>query len=160
MSRITGFLGLAVAAALAATLAACGGGGASETRPADLERAAAAAALFAAPVAQTLSLEMTDLKYSTTTLAAKPGEVVEVSLANKGSIEHDFTIAKLPGEKALKVDGKDSDVSNGKNEVHAHLKSGATGAVRMKASDAGSYQFFCTVPGHKEAGMRGTFTVQ
>ena len=103
---------------------------------------------------------MTDLTYSTTALTSKAGAVLEVALANKGSIEHDFTLAKLPGEKALRVGGKDTDVSAGKNEVHAHLNSGESGAVRLKVSEAGTYEFWCTIAGHKEAGMRGTLTVQ
>ena len=151
--------GIVVASALAVALAACGS---SEPKPttakADAAKAAAAA-LFSGPAAQVASLEMTDLKYSNTALTAKAGEVLEVSLANKGSIEHDFTLAEVPGEKALRVGGKDTDVSAGKNEVHAHLKSGESGVVRLKVSSAGAYEFFCTVAGHKEAGMKGTLTV-
>ncbi len=153
-------LGIVVASTLAVALAACGSG---EPKPTTAEAdatKAAAAALFSGPAAQTASLEMTDLKYSNTALAAKAGDVLEVSLANKGSIEHDFTLAKVPGEKALRVGGKDTDVSAGKNEVHAHLRSGESGVVRLKVSEAGTYEFWCTVAGHKEAGMKGTLTVQ
>ncbi len=159
MPRTTRFLMVAAVAGLAMVMAACGGGGATETKPEDGARAAAAA-LFTGPAGQSLGLEMTDLKFSTTALVAKSGELLEVALANNGSIEHDFSIAKLPGEKALRVGDKDTDVAKGKNEVHAHLRAGQTGAVRMRASSPGAYEFFCTVPGHKEAGMKGTFTVQ
>ena len=152
-------LGIVVASTLAVALAACGS---SEPKPTTAEAdatKAAAAALFSAPAGHTASLEMTDLKYSNTALATKAGDVLEVFLANKGSIEHDFTLAKVPGEKALRVGGKDTDVSAG-NEVHAHLKSGESGLVRLKVSEAGTYEFWCTVAGHKEAGMKGTLTVQ
>jgi len=135
----------------------------SEAKPTAAEAdaaKAAAAALFTGPAAQTTALEMTDLKYSNTALSSKAGEVLEVSLANKGSIEHDFTLAKVPGEKAFRVKDQDKALAAGKNEVHAHLKSGEAGLVRLKVSEAGTYEFWCTVAGHKEAGMKGTLTVQ
>lgn len=161
MPRTPRVMGVVAAAGLAATLAACGGGGeATAAKPEDTARAVAAAALFTGPAGQALTLDMADIKFSTAALAAKSGEVVEVALANKGSIEHDFSITKFPGEKALRVKGKDTDVAAGKHEVHAHLRSGETGVVRLKASSPGAYEFFCSVPGHKEAGMKGTFTVQ
>ena len=152
-------LSFVAAGTLAVVLAACS----SEAKPTAAEAdaaKAAAAALFTGPAAQTASIEMTDLKYSNTALTAKTGAVLEVSLANKGSIEHDFTLAKIPGDKAFRVAGKDQTVAAGKNEVHAHLNSGESGAVRLKVSEAGTYEFWCTIAGHKEAGMRGTLTVQ
>lgn len=161
MPRMTRVLSAAAIAGLAVVLAACGGSGeADEAKPEDAARALAAAALFTGPAGQSLVLEMADLKFSTKALSAKSGEVIEVALTNKGSIEHDFSIAKLPGEKALRVGGKDTDIAKNKHEVHAHLKSGEAGVVRLKASSPGAYEFFCSVPGHKEAGMKGTFTVQ
>ena len=161
MPRMTRLLGVTAITGLAAVLAACGGGGEAQgARPEDAARAAAATALFTGPAGQSLALEMADLKFSTTALSAKSGEVVDVNLANKGSIEHDFSMAKLPGEKALRVGGKDTDIAKSKHEVHAHLRSGEAGVVRLKASSPGAYEFFCSVPGHREAGMKGTFTVQ
>lgn len=152
MPRMTGVLGLATIATFAALMAACGGA-AEEVDP-------AAAALFKAPVDQSLAIEMADVKFSAGAISVKPGEVVEVALANKGSIEHDFSIATLPGEKALRVGGKDVAVGHGGNEIHAHLKAGAKGVLRLRASSLGTYEFFCTVPGHKGAGMKGTLAVQ
>lgn len=152
MPRMTGVLGLATVATLAALMAACGGA-TEEVDP-------AAAALFEARVDQSLAVEMADVKFSIGTISAKSGEVTEVTLANKGSIEHDFSIAILPGEKALRVGGKDVAVGHRGNEVHAHLKARERGVVRLKASSPGTYEFFCSVPGHKGAGMKGTLAVQ
>ena len=161
MPRITArALAVVVASTFALVLAACGG---SKAEPSSAEAdaaKAAAAALFAGPAAQTASIDMTDLKYSSTSVAAKTGAVLEVLLANKGSIAHDFTLARVPGDKAFRVAGKDQTVGAGKNEVHAHLNSGESGAVRLKVSEAGTYEFWCTIAGHKEAGMKGTLTVQ
>lgn len=155
MPRMPGVPGLATVVAFTALLAGCGGGATGGSPD-----AAQAAALFTAPADQSLAVEMADIKFSRQAISAKPGEVVEVALANKGSIEHDFSITTLPGEKALRVGGKDVAVADGKNAVHAHLRAGATGVLRLKASSSGMYEFFCTVPSHREAGMKGTLNVQ
>jgi uncharacterized cupredoxin-like copper-binding protein len=161
MPRITArALGIIVASTVAVSMAACSSSEPKQTAAEADAAKAAAAALFTGPAGQTVSIEMTDLKYSNTALTAKTGAVIEVSLANKGSIEHDFTLAKIPGDKAFRVAGKDQAVAAGKNEVHAHLNSGESGAVRLNVSQAGTYEFWCTVAGHKEAGMKGTLTVQ
>jgi len=161
MPRITSVAGMAVLIGLAGVVVSCAGGDANpEGNPEEAARAAAAAALFTGPAGQSLNLEMTDLKFSTRALSVRSGELVEIALVNRGGIEHDFAIATLPGEKALRVEGKDTAVARGKNEIHAHLRSGQNGVVRLRASSPGAYEFFCTVPGHKEAGMKGTFTVQ
>lgn len=159
MLRPTRALALMAAGALTVTLAACGGGS-EQASPEESARAAAAAALFTGPAGQTVSLDMADLKYSTGSVTAKAGEVIEIALANKGSIDHDVSFKELPGDAALRVDGKEKDVDAGKTAIHAHMKSGSTGALRLKVSTPGTYEFYCSVAGHKEAGMKGTLTVQ
>ncbi|TAJ18407.1 MAG: hypothetical protein EPO65_09100 [Dehalococcoidia bacterium] len=160
MPRITRAFGIAAAASVALALVACGGSSESKPAKTDADAKPAASGLFTGAATSSASIDMTDLKFSTTALTSKAGDVLEVALNNKGSIEHDFSIAKLPGDKALRVGGKDTEVTKNGNDVHAHLKAGEAGAVRMKAATAGTYEFFCTVPGHKEAGMKGTLTVQ
>lgn len=43
-------------------------------------------------------------------------------------------------------------------EVDARPKTSATGEVTPAAP--GTYEFYCSIPGHREAGMKGTLVVQ
>jgi plastocyanin len=78
------------------------------------------------------------LAFVTNKAQGTPGEVT-VKMANKSSTPHDIVI-----------DGK------GKGEV---VKDGAVS--QFKASfTAGSYTYYCSVPGHRQAGMEGKLTVK
>ena len=67
-----------------------------------------------------------------------PGELT-VKLHNKGMVEHDLTIEGLRGK--------------------AYAKAGGEGSATFKVAKNGTYRIFCSVPGHKEAGMTGTLVV-
>ncbi len=45
-------------------------------------------------------------------------------------------------------------------DVHFALSEPGSGVVHLKANEPGEYVFYCTVPGHREAGMEGTLIVQ
>jgi plastocyanin len=78
------------------------------------------------------------LAFVTNQAQAKPGEVT-VKMANKSGTPHDIVI-----------DGK------GKGEV---VQNG--GVSQFKADfTAGSYTYYCSVPGHRQAGMQGKLTVK
>jgi mono/diheme cytochrome c family protein/plastocyanin len=78
------------------------------------------------------------LAYQVKKATAKPGKVTLRS-KNDASVPHDI---------AIKGDGKGPVVQGGKvSEVSTTLK-------------AGSYEFHCSVPGHEQAGMKGTLTVK
>ncbi len=92
---------------------------------------------------QTVALEANpqgQLSYNTTKLTAKAG-VVTIEMTNSSPIEHDVALAK--GSKAL---GQTPVFSGGKKKLTLLLA-------------AGTYAFFCTVPGHRAAGMEGVLTV-
>jgi plastocyanin len=129
------------------------------TRPAIVEPAGAivpAPALVAqpktapvAPVAQQaldVKIVATDLKFTPTTLQAKVGQPLRVTFENKGVIEHDLTFPTIKADKpasALKV----------------VAKPGQTAALEFTPTAKGTYEYVCTIPGHKEAGMKGAITV-
>jgi uncharacterized cupredoxin-like copper-binding protein len=78
------------------------------------------------------------LAFTTNQAQGNPGEVT-VKMANKSGTPHDIVI-----------DGK------GKGQV---VKDG--GVSQFKASfAAGTYTFYCSVPGHRAAGMQGKLTVK
>jgi uncharacterized cupredoxin-like copper-binding protein len=81
------------------------------------------------------------LKFDKTTLTAKAGKV---------TIDFDNQSASVPHGIGIEGNGVDEDsdtVSGAKTSVTADLK-------------PGKYTFYCPVPGHREAGMKGTLTVQ
>ena len=82
------------------------------------------------------------LSYDQKTLTAKAGKVT-IDFDNPASIQHDVAVEDSAG----KVLGTSDLVSQGK--------------VNLTVGDLkpGKYTFFCTVPGHRDAGMEGTLTV-
>jgi plastocyanin len=88
-----------------------------------------------------LAADPTQIAYTSKALSSKPGKVT-IDLTNPAPIQHDVAIAK--GSQQL---AKAPLVSNGSTSVTADLASG-------------KYVFYCTVPGHRQAGMQGTLTVK
>lgn len=80
------------------------------------------------------------LSYNTKTLSAKAGTVTIV-MANMSSVEHNVTIAQ--GSKVL---GATPTFTGGTRTLSVKLK-------------PGKYTFYCSVPGHRQAGMEGTLNV-
>ena len=83
------------------------------------------------------------LRFEPATITVKSGTPVRLTIINNGAIEHDWVVDNLDGKK-LSVDAKPK--SNGSAEF-----------TPMKA---GTYEFYCSIPGHREAGMKGTLIVQ
>jgi plastocyanin len=89
-----------------------------------------------------LAASESDLAYDTTSLSSKPGKVT-IDFTNPSSLEHDVAIEGPNGE-----DIADSElIAKSKTSVSAELA-------------PGTYTYYCTVPGHREAGMEGTLTVK
>ena len=95
------------------------------------------------------------------------GQPVKVTLQNEGVLEHDFSIMEIPhtGEvmaEEMHEEEGDHDMSSMEMdpEVHVAAGTGSNHSVEFTPSEAGEYEYFCTVEGHKEAGMVGTLVVK
>ena len=127
-------------AALVAALAGCGGdgddGGGAEATQAETTADSGAAS-------QTLQIEADPsgaLRFTTESLQANAGEVTIV-MDNPSSLPHNVAI------QGGGVDEKGEIVEKGgQSEVSATL-------------EPGTYEFYCSVPGHEAAGMKGDLTV-
>jgi len=82
------------------------------------------------------------LAYTTTEATAKAGKVT-VEFNNPQGLTHDVAIESSSGEEV----GKTELIAEGSDSTTVNLK-------------PGTYHFYCTVPGHREAGMEGTLTVK
>jgi azurin len=116
-----------------------------------------------------------DMKFSTTTIEAKPGETLHIRLTNKGTMPK---IAMAHNFVALKLGAKQIDFANAgmlaratdyippdmKDQVLAATTLAGPGEMvetTLKVPSApGSYPFLCTFPGHFAAGMRGNIVVK
>jgi len=131
--------GLLVAVlALALLVAACGGGGDEGDGGGTTGATGPTAPTSAPPAGETLSLTASEFTFDPASLTAPADTDVTIEVVNAGTIEHDFTI----------------DEANVKIAVPATETGSATVSL-----PAGTYTFYCSVPGHKEAGMTGTLTV-
>jgi plastocyanin len=83
------------------------------------------------------------LKFDKSTLSAKPGSIT-IKLINQSSVPHDVAVASSNG----KTLGVTPEIT----------KSDAT--LKLKDVKAGNYKYYCTVPGHEQAGMRGVLNVK
>lgn len=130
----------------AALLVGCGGDDSSDS---DSPNASDTATKEQSPASTTADAEVVELQadpdgalaYVEDTLDAKPGNVA-VAFTNDASVAHDVVFEQDGNEVAR------SDVFTGGSET-----------VAFKAKK-GDYTYFCSLPGHREAGMEGTLKVK
>lgn len=139
------------AAILTLAIGACGG---SSKTPSTSSAAASTpsstttspAATTPAPAAGALPIAADpsgQLRFTKTSLTAKAGKVT-IQFTNNAPLAHNLTIQQGTSGRTL---GATPTFMAGTKTLTLNLK-------------AGTYTFFCSVPGHRDAGMHGTLTVQ
>lgn len=110
-----------------------------------------------------ITLDATDFTYSPVSVTVPAGEPVMLTLQNTGAVEHDFVIEKIDASIEMMEDsGSDAHHMHGTDanyDLHFSAPPGETSTIKFTVSEPGTYQFFCSVTGHKEAGMIGELIV-
>ncbi|KAA3644205.1 MAG: nitrite reductase, copper-containing [Chloroflexi bacterium] len=75
------------------------------------------------------------------TLSADPGDVVEITLVNGHPVEHDLFIDKI-GVATGSLTEQDEERT-----------------IVFQVEESGKYSYYCTIPGHRAAGMEGLLVV-
>lgn len=81
-----------------------------------------------------------EFKFTPAQIQVKTGQKIRVVFKNTGRIRHDFVVEGL--------------------NVRTKIISAGTTDTTEFTPDANTYTFFCSVPGHKEAGMVGKLVAQ
>ena len=142
------FAVIAVAALAVVGLAACGGSSddnsttAASTPASTTPAGGGGGAGGGASTVDISTPSGSDLAFDQKDVTAKSGSVT-IDFDNKQSLSHDVKVEDSSGQE---LGGTDL-VSSGT----------ATATVDLQP---GTYTFFCSVPGHREAGMEGTLTVK
>ncbi|MBI3538101.1 MAG: cupredoxin domain-containing protein [Chloroflexi bacterium] len=113
-----------VVALVAILIAGCGGSGGTGASSAGLN----------------ITVTNTEFKFDPAEITAAPGQTVNLTVKNAGSIQHTWILAAA--------------------NVKLTVDPGQTVTKTFTAPAAGTYEITCDVPGHKEAGMVGKLTVK
>jgi plastocyanin len=124
---------LLLGGALVAVLATACGSAQGATAPAATD-----------PSAQQVTITVGNaMSFDPAGLTVRAGQPVTVTLRNTGLMPHDFTLADGVAEP-----------------VTITANAGQTSAGTFTLERPGTYAFECSMPGHAQAGMRGTITAQ
>ena len=97
--------------------------------------------------------------------SASGGQVVEIDVASSGFAYTESTATATAGHVVIKSknpQGTGHDISLKGNGVDEHgdvVQDGGVSTIDIADLKAGTYEFYCSVPGHEAAGMKGTLTV-
>lgn len=154
MSRALMALTTAVAATLAG--AAYGHGDGQETaygKPGDARKPAR--------IVQVVMREQDGrMLFDPDTLRIRTGEQVRFQLRNNGGIEHEFVIDTVEGNlKHMKEMAKNPDMEHD-DPNSRRVKPKGTAEIVWQFTRAGTFDFSCLIPGHRESGMFGTIVVE
>ena len=86
-----------------------------------------------------MTLIATDIAYDMENINATVGQTVNINFVNEGALEHNFIIDEFG--------------------IDNLLQAGDTSTVSFTLEKAGSYEYYCNVAGHLEAGMKGIILV-
>jgi plastocyanin len=118
---------------------------ATESTPTTSSAAGSAASESSGSTGSALSLEANpegQLAYNTKSLSAKAGKV-SIDFKNMSEVGHNVTVESSAGA----TEGATPTIQGESKTLSLNLK-------------PGTYKFFCSVPGHRQAGMEGTITVK
>jgi uncharacterized cupredoxin-like copper-binding protein len=149
------FGGVGLLAAL--TLTACGGGGGGTTA------SPSPAAGGGTTTVEVQADPSGQLAFAQTTLNAPAGQEFDVHFRNPSPVEHNWVLVD-PGQEdavanaSLAAGGNAVGLDGVIQATEVHQQNEEE-TVTVPALDAGQYTYICTVPGHYQAGMRGTLTI-
>lgn len=129
--RRTLFTSAVLASAL--FLSACGGADASRTAGGDADTDWASSG--------GVTVEATEFAFDPEDFSLPADEDVELTLANKGVVEHDIVVEELDDRELVYADAGET-------------------VTETVSVPAGTYSYYCSIPGHRDAGMEGTLTVE
>jgi uncharacterized cupredoxin-like copper-binding protein len=112
-------------------------------------------------VSRTIDLDLSDaMRFAPAELAVKQGETVRFRLKNSGKVMHEMVLGTMGDLEAhAETMRKDPGMHHHGAANIVHVAPGKTAALVWQFTNAGEFHYGCLVPGHFEAGMRGSIKV-
>lgn len=111
-----------------------------------------------------VTLDTNAMQFQPASFEVVAGQPVELTFSNQDVLDHDFTIMEIPITRMTAdsepVMGHEMGDMESEPELHMAVMMGKSGTLNFTPTKPGTYEFFCTVAGHKEAGMVGSLVVK
>ncbi len=111
-----------------------------------------------------LEVQAKDFGFDPSVLTLKAGRQYTLMFKNAGSTLHDWTIAGIPSQVVAGNAAAGHDMGStampAAAELHVAADASKASELTFTPTQAGEYEYVCTVPGHRELGMRGRLVVQ
>jgi uncharacterized cupredoxin-like copper-binding protein len=123
---------------------------------------AACSGASASQPATEIIVEASDFAYNPASITVPAGQPVTLTLKNAGAVEHDFvvdTIQVTDVEASESGPAEHHQMDEPEYDLHFFARAGESAVLKFTALEPGTYEIFCSIEGHKEAGMIGKLIV-
>ena len=111
-------------------------------------------------ITRTIDITMSDqMRFTPDAVEVKKGDVIKFVHTNTGKIKHEFVLGTSDVLSEHYETMKKFPNMEHSEPYMLHVPPGKKGAIVWKFSKAGEFAFGCLIPGHYEAGMKGTVKV-
>lgn len=110
---------------------------------------------------RTITIRMSDdMRFAPNHIDVKLGETLRLRAENQGKVMHEIVIGtRAELEAHAEMMKKHPDMEHDEPYM-AHVAPGQRGEIVWTFNREGDFEFACLLPGHFEAGMRGTIRVR
>lgn len=105
---------------------------------------------------QKIVIETSEMNYSPNKIVVEKNNPMTLQLINSDQIEHDIEIINLSFSTITEDTHHHKRMEN---MFHLHVGPQKTSDTTFVINESGTYEFYCTIPGHKESGMIGQLVV-
>ena len=108
----------------------------------------------------TIEVSMADtMRFSPESININQGDIVRFVVSNNGTLQHEFVLGtneslEEHAKLMIKFPGMEHEEA-----YMAHVNPGKDMDIIWKFTEAGTFEFGCLLPGHYDAGMKGTIKV-
>ena len=112
-------------------------------------------------VTRTIEVGMSDqMRFTPNVIKVKKGDVIKFVHSNDGKLLHEFVLGTPDSLDEHAVLMKKFPGMEHSEPYMAHVEPGKHGEIIWKFSEEGTFAFGCLIPGHYDAGMKGTVIVE
>ncbi len=109
---------------------------------------------------RSIEIGMREMQFTPDVIKVKKGDVIKFVHNNTGQLMHEFVLGTPSSLNEHAELMKKFPTMEHSEPYMTHVKPGEQGSIMWQFSEEGTYAFGCLIPGHYDAGMKGSIVVE